>query len=164
MPKTRDAPQLCSVAPTTQISRSTTAGLEHPWASPSSTHSKWKTRMKFLAADQRLQALLAELTLEDKVQLLTGRDFWTTWPLEKIGLRRIVFSDGPSGVRGGVWDEREPSMNFPSAAASVPPGEWTLCLAPPLTSNGRRWAVAISRRSARSRNTAAFQDTTPRHV
>ncbi|MET4591613.1 glycoside hydrolase family 3 C-terminal domain-containing protein [Arthrobacter sp. 754] len=69
------------------------------------------------ATDQRLESLLAELTLEEKVQLLTGRDFWTTWPLEKIGLRRMLFSDGPTGVRGEVWDEREPSMNFPSAAA-----------------------------------------------
>lgn len=67
--------------------------------------------------DVRLKALLAELTLEEKVRLLTGRDFWTTWPLEKIGLRRMLFSDGPTGVRGEVWDEREPSMNFPSAAA-----------------------------------------------
>jgi beta-glucosidase len=69
------------------------------------------------ATDLRLESLLAELTLEEKVQLLTGRDFWTTWPLEKIGLRRMLFSDGPTGVRGEVWDEREPSMNFPSAAA-----------------------------------------------
>ncbi|WP_437773615.1 beta-glucosidase [Arthrobacter sp. KNU40] len=70
-----------------------------------------------IAIDQRLESLLAELTLEEKVRLLTGRDFWTTWPMEKIGLRRILVSDGPSGVRGEVWDEREPSMNFPSAAA-----------------------------------------------
>ncbi|MFJ6158610.1 beta-glucosidase [Pseudarthrobacter sp. NPDC092184] len=69
------------------------------------------------ATDLRLKALLDQLTLEEKVQLLTGRDFWTTWPLEKIGLRRMLFSDGPTGVRGEVWDERQPSMNFPSAAA-----------------------------------------------
>lgn len=69
------------------------------------------------STDMRLKALLAELTLEEKVRLLTGRDFWTTWPLEKIGLRQMLFSDGPTGVRGEVWDEREPSMNFPSAAA-----------------------------------------------
>ena len=69
------------------------------------------------STDARLKSLVAELTLAEKVQLLTGRDFWTTWPLEKIGLRRMLFSDGPTGVRGEVWDEREPSMNFPSAAA-----------------------------------------------
>ena len=44
--------------------------------------------------------LLAALSLEEKVQLLTGRDFWTTWPIERIGLRRMLVSDGPSGVRG----------------------------------------------------------------
>ncbi len=60
---------------------------------------------------------LQQLTLEEKVQLLTGRDFWNTWPMEKIGLRRILVSDGPSGVRGETWDERDPSLNLPSATA-----------------------------------------------
>lgn len=62
----------------------------------------------------RVDALVDGLDLEDKVRLLTGRDFWTTWPIEKIGLRRMVVSDGPSGVRGEVWDERSPSLNLPS--------------------------------------------------
>jgi len=66
---------------------------------------------------ERIDALVAQLTTEEKVQLLTGRDFWTTWPIEKIGLRRILMSDGPSGVRGEVWDERDPSLNLPSATA-----------------------------------------------
>jgi beta-glucosidase len=66
---------------------------------------------------ERIEALLDQLNVEEKVQLLTGRDFWTTWPIEKIGLRRILMSDGPSGVRGEVWDERDPSLNLPSATA-----------------------------------------------
>ncbi|MGN8049140.1 glycoside hydrolase family 3 C-terminal domain-containing protein [Curtobacterium sp. 22159] len=66
---------------------------------------------------ERIDALLGRLTTEEKVRLLTGRDFWTTWPIEEIGLRRIVMSDGPSGVRGEVWDERDPSLNLPSATA-----------------------------------------------
>jgi beta-glucosidase len=65
----------------------------------------------------RLAALLDRLTLDEKVQLLTGRDFWTTAPMPKIGLRRILVSDGPSGVRGEVWDERSPSLNLPSSTA-----------------------------------------------
>lgn len=73
--------------------------------------------METATVNQQLTDLLAQLTLEEKVQLLTGRDFWTTWPMEKIGLRRMLVSDGPTGVRGEVWDERQPSMNFPSATA-----------------------------------------------
>jgi beta-glucosidase len=67
--------------------------------------------------NQRLAALLTKLTLEEKVLVLTGHDFWATWPLDKIGLRRILVSDGPSGVRGETWDERSPSLNLPSATA-----------------------------------------------
>lgn len=66
---------------------------------------------------ERIEAALAALGLEEKVQLLTGRDFWTTWPLPAVGLRRILVSDGPSGVRGERWDERDPSLNLPSATA-----------------------------------------------
>ena len=67
--------------------------------------------------DSVLTEALAALTLEEKVKLLTGRDFWNTWPMEKIGLRKMLVSDGPSGVRGEVWDERDPSLNLPSATA-----------------------------------------------
>ncbi|MCU1528564.1 MAG: beta-glucosidase [Frondihabitans sp.] len=65
----------------------------------------------------RLENLAATLTLEEKVLLLTGRDFWNTRPIDKIGLRNMLVSDGPSGVRGEVWDERSPSLNLPSTTA-----------------------------------------------
>ncbi len=73
--------------------------------------------MTIVTSDTKIAEALATLTLEEKVTLLTGRDFWSTWPIEKIGLRRILFSDGPSGVRGETWDERDPSLNLPSATA-----------------------------------------------
>jgi beta-glucosidase len=73
--------------------------------------------MTAFTSDSTIAGALAALTVEEKVQLLTGRDFWTTWPIEKIGLRRILVSDGPSGVRGETWDERDPSLNLPSATA-----------------------------------------------
>jgi beta-glucosidase len=73
----------------------------------------------------RIEELVAKLTLNEKVRLLTGRDAWSLHALPKIGLRSIVMSDGPAGVRGEVWDERSPSVNFPSPtamAASWDPG------------------------------------------
>ncbi|WP_214108341.1 beta-glucosidase family protein [Acrocarpospora catenulata] len=69
------------------------------------------------AMSANLHRLCAELTLVEKVSLLTGRDFWSTRELARIGLRSIVFSDGPSGIRGQAWDERDPSVNLPSPTA-----------------------------------------------
>ncbi len=67
--------------------------------------------------DAAITELVSRIPLEDKVKILTGQDFWSTWPIEEIGLRSMVLSDGPSGVRGPVWDERSPSLNLPSATA-----------------------------------------------
>ncbi|MHA6513576.1 glycoside hydrolase family 3 protein [Tessaracoccus sp. Z1128] len=64
-----------------------------------------------------INALVATLDLPTKIRLLTGEDFWTTIEVPEIGLRKMTLSDGPSGVRGPVWDERSPSLNMPSATA-----------------------------------------------
>ena len=58
-----------------------------------------------------------QLTLEQQVRLLTGADFWALHDEPAAGLRRVVTSDGPAGVRGERWDEREPSANVPSPTA-----------------------------------------------
>jgi hypothetical protein len=56
-----------------------------------------------------VEAVLAErllsLSPEQKVRLLTGADFWSLHPEPDVGLRRLVLSDGPAGVRGERWDE-----------------------------------------------------------
>jgi beta-glucosidase len=57
------------------------------------------------------------LSLEQKVRLLTGADFWSLHPEPSVGLRRLVVSDGPAGVRGERWDERDTSANVPSPTA-----------------------------------------------
>ena len=67
--------------------------------------------------EELLRERLAALSLEQKARLLTGADFWALYDEPAIGLRRIVTSDGPAGVRGELWDEREPSANVPSPAA-----------------------------------------------
>jgi beta-glucosidase len=64
-----------------------------------------------------LRERLLSLSLEAKIRLLTGADFWSLHPEPAIGLRRLVLSDGPAGVRGELWDERDPSANIPSPTA-----------------------------------------------
>ena len=62
-----------------------------------------------------LTARLQALSLEQKVWMLTGADFWSLHAEPSAGLRRMVLSDGPAGVRGERWDERDTSANLPSA-------------------------------------------------
>ena len=64
-----------------------------------------------------LRSRIAGLSLEQKVRLLTGADFWALYPEPGAGLRRVVTSDGPAGVRGETWDERDTSANVPSPTA-----------------------------------------------
>ena len=64
-----------------------------------------------------LRSRVARLSLEQKVRLLTGADFWALYPEPAAGLGRVVTSDGPAGVRGETWDERDTSANVPSPTA-----------------------------------------------
>jgi beta-glucosidase len=64
-----------------------------------------------------LRQRVGRLSLEQKVRLLTGADFWSLYPEPAAGLRAMVVSDGPAGVRGQTWDERDTSANVPSPTA-----------------------------------------------
>jgi beta-glucosidase len=57
------------------------------------------------------------LPVAAKVRLLTGADNWQTHGHPGIGLRPMVTSDGPAGVRGTTRDERKPSASLPSPSA-----------------------------------------------
>jgi beta-glucosidase len=67
--------------------------------------------------DVDLDALVGKLSLEQKVRLVTGADFWTLHAEPAVGLRAVALSDGPVGVRGTVDDERDTSANLPSPTA-----------------------------------------------
>jgi len=69
------------------------------------------------ALEARIDTLVARLDLERKVRLLTGASAWTTHDEPAVGLRAMVLSDGPAGVRGQVEDERSTSANLPSPTA-----------------------------------------------
>ncbi|MFE0822186.1 glycoside hydrolase family 3 C-terminal domain-containing protein [Streptomyces sp. NPDC058807] len=67
--------------------------------------------------DETLDRLIGGLSLQQKVRLLTGATTWRTAGEPGIGLREMVLSDGPAGVRGEAWDERRTSVLLPSASA-----------------------------------------------
>jgi beta-glucosidase len=60
---------------------------------------------------------LAALPLDDKARLATGADSWRTHGCAALGLRPMVTSDGPSGVRGITLDESNPSTCLPCPSA-----------------------------------------------
>jgi len=70
-----------------------------------------------LPDEAELRRRVGRLSLEQKIRLLTGADFWALYAEPVVGLRRLVLSDGPAGVRGESWDERDSSANVPSATA-----------------------------------------------
>jgi len=59
----------------------------------------------------------AKLTLEQKVALLTGVDNFNLPGEPAIGLRGLVVSDGPAGVRGPVLDPADRSSSPPAPIA-----------------------------------------------
>lgn len=68
--------------------------------------------------------LLSELTLAEKAALTSGSSFWYTQPVERLGIPKIMVSDGPHGLRTqpGVGDHvglggSLPATCFPTASA-----------------------------------------------
>jgi beta-glucosidase len=78
--------------------------------------------------EQRVEALLAQLTLEEKAALLAGADGWTTVPVPRLGMGAIRVADGPNGFRS---TESLPATAFPVGVAM-----------------GATWNPALVRRAA----------------
>src|SRR3954447_6404630 len=70
-----------------------------------------------VSADARAEDALGRPDLERKARLRPGASQWRTHAIPEVGLRAMVLSDGPAGVRGESWDERKTSANLPSPTA-----------------------------------------------
>ncbi|MCX4761678.1 glycoside hydrolase family 3 C-terminal domain-containing protein [Streptomyces sp. NBC_01275] len=64
-----------------------------------------------------VEAALRKLDLDAKTRLLAGQDMWSLPALPEIGLKSLVMSDGPIGVRGVRWTGGDPSIALPSPTA-----------------------------------------------
>ncbi|WP_329181048.1 glycoside hydrolase family 3 C-terminal domain-containing protein [Streptomyces sp. NBC_01477] len=68
-------------------------------------------------SDAEIDALVARLDLPARIRLLSGASTFRTQPEPAVGLRAMGVSDGPAGVRGERWDERDTALVLPSATA-----------------------------------------------
>ena len=64
-----------------------------------------------------IERSLLSLDLETKVRLLTGVNFWAIHAAPEAGLRTMVVSDGPAGVKGGSVSHDETTTSLPSPTA-----------------------------------------------
>lgn len=75
------------------------------------------------AIQAKIQDILGKMTLEEKIALTIGRDFWNTNGVERLGIAPIALNDGPHGVRKPTIEneiaiaDSYPATCFPTAAA-----------------------------------------------
>jgi beta-glucosidase len=69
--------------------------------------------------EQRVEELLGQLTMKEKVSLLSGQDHWRTAPIERLGISSLVMTDGPHGVRSEPTGGRKagPTTYFPTGVS-----------------------------------------------
>ncbi|MFD6306721.1 glycoside hydrolase family 3 protein, partial [Streptomyces sp. NPDC060223] len=69
------------------------------------------------AREAVVEAALGSLGIDAKARLLSGQGMWSLPALPEIGLKSLVMSDGPIGVRGVRWTAADPSIALPSPTA-----------------------------------------------
>lgn len=74
--------------------------------------------------DRKAEEILREMTLEEKAALCSGRDFWHTKAVERLGVSSMMMCDGPHGLRKQEGEGDHLGINesietvcYPSAAA-----------------------------------------------
>jgi beta-glucosidase len=83
-----------------------------------------------------VKEIISKMTLEDKVSLCTGEDFWHTKAMEKYGIPSIMMCDGPHGVR---------CQNDASDMIGINKSEPATCF-PPAVTAGATWNRALYRK------------------
>ena len=75
--------------------------------------------------NKTIQQFIREMTLEEKASLCSGKDFWNTKTVERLGIPGIKVSDGPNGLRTPKIDskdlgfEAKEAVSFPPACLSA---------------------------------------------
>ncbi len=68
------------------------------------------------STEARVESLLSQLTLEEKLTLCAGADAWHTHAIPRVGIPAVKVTDGPNGARGGTFGENT-SACFPCGTA-----------------------------------------------
>lgn len=69
-----------------------------------------------------IKKLIGEMTLEEKAGLCSGKDFWHTKAVERLGIPSVMMSDGPHGLRMQCGDADQLGLNESIQAVCFPAG------------------------------------------
>ena len=68
-----------------------------------------------------IKQLISSMTLEEKASLCSGRDFWTTKPIERLNVPSTYVSDGPHGLRREDDTDTDVGIKRSFPATAFPP-------------------------------------------
>ena len=75
--------------------------------------------------------LIGQMTLEEKASFCSGKDYWHTASLERLGIPTVLWTDGPHGIRNttdkrkkddapkGISLKGVPAICYPTAATTA---------------------------------------------
>src|SRR4051812_45472837 len=64
-----------------------------------------------------LEDLITQMTLEEKISVLAGKNLWHTVPVSRLGIPSIRVTDGPNGARGSEGSLAPTSALIPVGVA-----------------------------------------------
>jgi len=73
-----------------------------------------------------IKKIVSEMTLEEKAGLCSGKNYWETKPVERLGIPSIMMTDGPHGLRKIITGP-ESGDRYSVPATCFPPAVLSAC-------------------------------------
>lgn len=76
---------------------------------------------------EQARELVAQMTLEEKASLCSGKNFWESKAVERLGVKSFMLTDGPHGLRKQAGAADHLGLNASVPTTCFPPAAATAC-------------------------------------